>query len=323
MMTGFFLAGPVFAVEPAIGGAAAPTTATVEGSWEQLLDGSTGQITEFQGQGGVKIAAYIRKPAERKPAERKPAGSGPFPVVVMLHGANDSREGTYGMGRSQKSPTQDFIAAGWAVLSIDFRPKADTPAPGSTPPDANPLWDDAIAGVAKARSYPFIDPKRVAILGGSRGGQIMSRLASRVDASCGVLCAPAGLDLIEIAKVIQKGEQINPALKAMVKALERRTSATIAQIEKEPDKYGYCSALTEAPKVRFPLLIISGRNDSSSPLAVVEAYARKLRESGKEVETYLPDNGPHGFYFGFPKEIPETKEAAQRAVAFLLRHFGP
>jgi endo-1,4-beta-xylanase len=38
------------------------------------------------------------------------------------------------------------------------------------------------------------------------------------------------------------------------------------------------------------------------------------------VETYLPDNGPHGFYFRRP-EIPEWKESTRRAVEFFRRRF--
>jgi pimeloyl-ACP methyl ester carboxylesterase len=68
-------------------------------------------------------------------------------------------------------------------------------------------------------------------------------------------------------------------------------------------------------------LIINGRNDDNSPIPVIEAYVAKLKDAGKQVETYFPDNGPHGFYFGHP-EIPETKESARRMVAFFKRQFA-
>ena len=87
---------------------------------------------------------------------------------------------------------------------------------------------------------------------------------------------------------------------------------------KRPQDY---TPLTEAANVRCPLLLVSGRDDSSSPPSVMETYAAKLRAAGKEVELYLPDHGPHGFYFGNPR-IPETEEVARRAVAFIAKHFG-
>ena len=57
--------------------------------WEQFPDGSTGQVTEFKGVGGVAIPAFIRKPS----------GTGPFPVVVLLHG-----------GTMAKGPRMDSAA---------------------------------------------------------------------------------------------------------------------------------------------------------------------------------------------------------------------
>ena len=58
-----------------------------------------------------------------------------------------------------------------------------------------------------------------------------------------------------------------------------------------------------------------------SPVSIIDIYVAKLRAAGKPVETYLPDNGPHGFYWGHP-DIPETKEAARRVVAFFQKQFG-
>jgi hypothetical protein len=48
----------------------------------------------------------------------------------------------------------------------------------------------------------------------------------------------------------------------------------------------------------------------------------RLSAAGKQVETYQPANGPHGFYFGRP-DIPETKEAPRLAVEFFRKCFRP
>ena len=41
----------------------------------------------------------------------------------------------------------------------------------------------------------------------------------------------------------------------------------------------------------------------------------------KQAEVYHPDNGPHGFYVGLPRPIPETAESTRRAVAFIKQEF--
>ena len=54
----------------------------------------------------------------------------------------------------------------------------------------------------------------------------------------------------------------------------------------------------------------------------MEIYARQLKAAGKEIESYHPDNGPHGFYVGLPKVIPETAESTRQAVAFIKKWFA-
>jgi endo-1,4-beta-xylanase len=278
--------------------------AGAEEEWERFPDGSTGRSEEFQGIGGIAIPAYIRKPD----------GPGPFPVVVMLHGGRYGKAATVGMGRTMRSPTADFIKEGWAVYSVDYRPTETMLEPVEI--------DDTIEAVKTVRKMPFIDPSRIGFMGGSHGANVASRLISRVDARGAVLCAPAAIDLIEVKKAPGRGEPIVPILKKLIADMEAKLGAPAEEIEKDPARYGYSSAFTEAAQARCPILIINGRNDDNSPPSVIETYVARLRAAGKPVETYLPDNGPHGFYFGRP-DIPESKESTRRAVAFFRRRFTP
>ncbi len=280
-----------------------PSWANDKDEWEKFPDGSTGKVTEYKGVKDTPIAAYVRKPK----------GDGPFPVVVMIHGGGESKEGTYALGRMKTAPTANFIAEGWAVYSIDFRPKS---------PFLPIEWDDACLAVETVKKLPFIDGKRVAMIGGSHGGYNTARVASRCDLSCAIPCAPAAIDLLEVFKAQQAGFKLSPNLERVLKRKEQEYGASMAEVMKDPAKFKHESSLTEVKNVRCPILLISGKNDASSPPSVMETYAKKLKDAGKEVELYLPDNGPHGFYFGKPA-IPETDEAAKRAVAFIRKHFHP
>jgi endo-1,4-beta-xylanase len=271
--------------------------------WENFADGSKGEVTEFRGSGGLTIPAYLRKPS----------GPGPFPVVVLLHGGRYGKAATYGLGRSTQSPTADFIRAGWAVYSIDYRPNDKI--------SIEPIeTEDTLEAIKAVRQYSFIDSKRVGLLGASHGGNVLSRVIARIDAQGAILCAPATFDLIEVKKAAGRGEPVVPILKKLIADMEKTHGAAAEEIEKDPAKFGYSSAMTEVAKVRCPLLIINGRNDDNSPVSTIDAYVQQLRAAGKPVETYLPKNGPHGFYFGRP-EIPETKEATRLAVAFFQQRF--
>ena len=291
--------------------------------WENLPNGVLGQVADFEGAGGVRIAGYLRRPT----------GAGPFPLVIVLHGAGptarpvhsddeqallkmraaEARRASRVLGRASNPPIPDFLARGWAVYTIDYRPN-----PRYT---LDPLeWEDTVVAVNKARSFAFVDPKRIAMFGGSHGGHVTARMASRVNLACAVLCAPAGLDLMALAHQAEQGARIG-GNQRLIRELEQRSGVRMAEVEKHPEAYQYSSPFTEVAHVRCPILLISRRNDFSAPLAVMDAYVDQLRAAGKQADTYHPDNGPHGFYVGLPRPIPETAESTRRAVAFLKMHF--
>lgn len=300
------------------------TTPNAQEQWEKLPNGILGRLAGFDGAGGVKIAGYVRKPA----------GAGPFPIVIILHGGGPTARATSAateeartklaadeavragniLGRASNPPIPDFLAQGWAVYSIDYRTN-----PRYT---LDPLeWEDTLIAVKKARAFDFVDPDRMAMIGGSHGGHVAARMVSRVNLACAVLCAPAGLDLLMLADLAGKGTPVGGNQK-LIREMEQRTKAKMADIERDPAAYQYSSPLTEIAKVRCPILMISGRNDNNAPLPVMEAYVNNLRAAGKQAETYHPDNGPHGFYWGIPRAIPETAESTRRAVAFIKQHFA-
>jgi len=287
-----------------LGGLAPASWAVAADEWEPFPDGSTGQVTEFKGVGGVAIPAYIRKPS----------GPGPFPVVLLLHGGRYGKAPTIGMGRSMKSPMVDFIKQGWAIYSIDYRPAEQI--------SIEPIeTEDTIEAIKTVRQLPFIDPARLGLMGGSHGANVSSKVISRVDTSGAVLCAPAALDLIEVKKAVAGGEKVVSILLKLIGDMEKKYGASAEEIEKDPAKYGYHTAMTDAADVRCPVLIVNARNDDNSPIPVIDAYVKKLRAAGKPVETYLPAVGGHGFYWGRP-EIPEYQESTRLAVAFFQQQFS-
>lgn len=283
---------------------AAPTRPATGQGWETFPDGSTGRVTVFSGDGGTTIPAYFRKPR----------GPGPFPVVIMLHGGRYGAPATYGLGRSLRSPTADYIKEGWAVYAADFRPSEGMKLPAIE-------IDDTVAAVKAVRALEGINPQRIGMIGGSHGGNITSRVISRADLKGAVLCAPAALDLTLVKKAAAGGEPVVGVLKRMIVEMETTYGAKAEELAKDPAKYGFSSAVTEAAGVRCPILIVNGRNDDNSPVSVINTYVQRLQAAGKQVETYMPDNGPHGFYFGRP-DIPEWKEATRREVAFFRKCFA-
>jgi dipeptidyl aminopeptidase/acylaminoacyl peptidase len=125
----------------------------------------------------------------------------------MIHGGGESVRGTHALGRMRAAPVASFIAQGWAVYSIDFRPQS-----GFQPIE----WDDGCRAIETVRGLPFIDARRVAVMGGSHGGYNSVRIAARCDFVCAVACAPAAIDLAKVAKAKAAGFKLSPNLERVL-----------------------------------------------------------------------------------------------------------
>ncbi|MCX7014010.1 MAG: prolyl oligopeptidase family serine peptidase [Candidatus Sumerlaeota bacterium] len=283
----------------------APPATAMEGEWETLADGSLVKATTYRSADGLELGASIRKPA----------GDGPFPAVLWLSGGNGDLPAAQRAGRSLGHPIKDFVAAGWVVNTIQYRPP-DAPTPNMDERE----WDDTARALETLRAYPFVDAGRMALAGHSHGARVTTMMASRVDARCGVALAPATLNLVEMKTRQERGE---PFAGAAVKMMDNMEQILGAKILDQPDLFLCFSPFSEVGKVKFPLLLMYAEDDSSGPAAIVKAYEEALRKAGKEVESYYPAKGGHGVYFGGKGDAPsETEETARRTVAFIQKHFG-
>lgn len=111
----------------------------------------------------------------------KPAGDGPFPAVVILHDCS-------GLGpRSSGAPSRwsnELNQRGYVTIRPDSFSTRGHPAGvcrDASPPRIFPAQrvDDAYAALRYMQSLPFVDARRVAVMGGSHGGS--TTLATIVD----------------------------------------------------------------------------------------------------------------------------------------------
>lgn len=120
----------------------------------------------------VKDAAYATLSAAQKLDLYVPKGNGPFPVIVYVHGGGFS-----GGDKAMASLADKFLAAGYAVASVNYRLSGEAKAPAQI--------QDVKAAVrwvrANASKYN-LDSKRFAAFGESAGGSLVALLGT----SCGV-----------------------------------------------------------------------------------------------------------------------------------------
>jgi len=141
----------------------------------------------FNGYGGQPIKGWLLLPRQR---------SGPLPCVVEYTG--------YGGGRGHPHDWLFWPNAGYATLAMDIRGQGSSWRIGDTPDleteGGNPqysgfmtrgvlrpetyfyrrLFTDAVRAVEAVRAHPAVDPKRVAVTGGSQGGGITLAAAGLV-----------------------------------------------------------------------------------------------------------------------------------------------
>lgn len=98
-------------------------------------------------------------------AEVRPPGPGPFPAVILMHGC-------HGVSASTRQWAQWFRDHGYVALVVDsWTPRGigDGCAPGPDIP-ATERFDDAVGALRWLHARPYVDPRRVGVIGWSNGG---------------------------------------------------------------------------------------------------------------------------------------------------------
>lgn len=226
--------------------------------------GQTKSIT-YQARDGLTIPAYLTLP---------PGSSGKnLPLVVMPHGGPHSRD------TANFDPWTQFLASrGYAVLRPQFRGSSGY---GAKHLDAGKFqWglamqDDVTDGVKHLVANGTADASKVCIYGWSYGGY----------------AAMAGLALTpELYKCGAAGAGVSDLLLFLGDST-RRSSARgnywkdyIGSPINDRDRLIATSTIKKVERIRAPLLLIHGKDDTVVPVRQSTLMANALKAAGKPVE---------------------------------------
>lgn len=260
---------------------------------EAATDAVLPTLRRFASHDGLEISGWLFAP-------RTP---GPHPTVLWLHGGPEAQE------RPGHGPLfQSLADLGIAVFAANVRGSSGF---GRTfvNADNGPLRYAAIADVAACVEHlvssGIADPARVGCMGRSYGGYLtLAALTSYPDLFA------VGIDVCGMSNFATFYEHTEPwiAAAAVSKYGDPRADAELLRD---------LSPITRIDRLRAPLMVVHGENDSNVPVVEAEQVVAALTERGVEHR-----------YLLFPGEGHELLHRASRAeylretLDWLTRHLG-
>jgi dipeptidyl aminopeptidase/acylaminoacyl peptidase len=254
--------------------------------------------TWIKAKDGVYIAAAVRKPK----------GNGPFPALVMFHGAPGGRgmDQLVGWSRGDHGGPvwERFLQEGYVVVVADYRGGDWNQMNKPSSSGLVTAIDDGITVVDYVQNLAYVKRADVSVYGVSLGGNLAMFLASRVPTVRAVVAgAPAPIWFL--------GAKLNPD----------GSRPDFDKMQFDP-----ATVRENIAPIRMPVLIIVGSEDRLQPLAIT--LHDELARQGKAAHLEIFEHGYHDFVLGnqgqerkdLPRGeilLPGALEALELTVKFL------
>jgi dipeptidyl aminopeptidase/acylaminoacyl peptidase len=224
----------------------------------------------------------------------KPAGEGPWPVLILVHGHQEpERPGakTYvDSGSFERYASRGLLVA---AVSQPGYGKSDGPPDFCGPRSQRAV----IAAIDHFRRQPFVDAKRIALYGYSRGAVVASMVSSQVP---------------DLAAVVLGGGIYD--LKATYKRMFRGIQRNIDQeAGKSDEAYRARSAIFHVNRIKSPTLVLHGEQDDRASAESAKAFGAALEKTGTPVRVVIFPGVGHG--------IPPAQQTGEWAP-FLRQYLG-
>jgi dipeptidyl aminopeptidase/acylaminoacyl peptidase len=249
---------------------------------------------------GLEIPAYLTLPKHREGKN--------LPLLVMPHGGPWARDYWGYNGNAQF-----FANRGLAVLQPNFRQSTGYGKKfyaAGRHQWGEKMQDDLTWGVKHLVEKGVVDPKRVAIYGGSYGGYAaLAGLAFTPDVYA------AGASFVGPSNLFTLLNSIPPYWESVRRQFDYFVGNPAEAEDQERLKRQ--SPLFSVEKMKAPLLVVQGANDPRVKKAESDQIVEAYRKRGLAVEYLVAEDEGHGF------ARPDNRLAAMLVLErFLHRHVG-
>lgn len=241
--------------------------------------------------GGLAVHGLLWRPAN---------ADGPLPIVVHVHG------GPTGQALADWNPrVQWLVQQGYAVLQVNHRGSTGYGVAYRNALDGR--WGeldvaDAATGVKHALKEGWAAPGRVALMGGSAGGFTALNLAAQEpDLVAAVVALFPVTDLLDLAATPNRFESGDVA-------------RLVGQLPGARDIYVARSPITNAARVRAPVLLLQGDKDPVVNPDRTAAFADALRAGATHVQHHVYAGEGHGW-----RRAETVADELARIGSFLAR----
>jgi dipeptidyl aminopeptidase/acylaminoacyl peptidase len=242
------------------------------------------------------IASFLYIPPNIKPDNSHPA-------IVYPHGGPQWEHFNSWFPRLQY-----FLSQGYIIIAPNYRGSTGfgREFTESLRKDCGRAdLNDLVKAVEYLKTTGYVDPNRIAIMGGSWGGYLTLMALTKTPEIWA-----AGVSIVPLANWFTAHANEDPVL-------QRNDEWLMGDPVTDKELWHDRSPLYFADKIRAPLLLLAGKNDIRCPVGETMQMADAARKNGVAVELKIYENEGHQFVRK-ENEIDSIKRAAK----FLETHVG-
>jgi dipeptidyl aminopeptidase/acylaminoacyl peptidase len=232
------------------------------------------------------------------------ARNGQNAAIVYIHGGPTSQS-----VNSFNRFVQFAANQGYMVLAPNYRGSTGY---GKEFQQAN-LFDmgggdlqDVLAGVDWIKQTGHLDPKKIAVMGGSYGGYLSMMAVTKAPEVWA-----AGVPIVPFVNWFTEIENEDPVL-------QQSDLATMGDLVKNKALYEKRSPINFIDQIKAPLLLLAGGHDPRCPKSETQQVVDAIKKRGGKVDYKIYENEGHGF-----ARVENQIDAYKRVADFLLAHVVP